>query len=82
MKIPKLMRDFLCDKCGKQDERYVSVEVTTYTCECGGRVTRLIGMPRVTLDGTDPDFPGAYAKWANVREQNARIKGKRSYREP
>jgi len=39
-------------------------------------------MPRVALDGTDPDFPGAYNKWATVREENRRIKGKRSYQQP
>ena len=40
---------------------------------------RLIGMPRVALDGTDPGFPGAYSKWADVREQNRAVKTKRSY---
>lgn len=81
--MPKQLRDFLCEHCGLEEERYISVDITQTTCpECGHTMIRLIGMPRVDLDGTDPDFPGAYGKWANIREQNARIKAKRSYREP
>jgi hypothetical protein len=81
--MPKQLRDFLCEKCGIEEERYIDTQITQTVCsECGGKMIRLMGMPRVSLDGTDPDFPGAYQKWATVREQNARIKAKRSYREP
>jgi hypothetical protein len=60
-------------------ERYIDNNIEQVTCECGGLADRIIGMPRVSLDGTDPGFPGAYEKWAKTREDNARIKSKRSY---
>ena len=61
-------------------ERYIDATESEVRCpHCGGVAIRIIGMPRVALDGTDPDFPGAYQKWATVREENRRIKGKRSY---
>lgn len=74
------LRDFLCEVCGLEEERYIDTTVTTTTCpECGHTMVRLIGMPRIDLDGTDPDFPGAYDRWARIREDNARIKSQRSY---
>lgn len=78
----RTLRDFICEHCGKEQERYVEPDVRVVPCQCGNDAIRLMGMPRVSLDGTDPGFPGAYSKWATTREQNARIKGKRSYREP
>ena len=77
----RTLRDFCCEYCGKVQERYVDSDVTIVMCSCAHEAKRVIGMPRVSLDGTDPSFPGAYSKWATTREQNARIKGKRSYRE-
>jgi DNA-directed RNA polymerase subunit RPC12/RpoP len=74
------LRDFLCHQCSKTTERYIDATESEVRCpHCGGVAIRIIGMPRVALDGTDPDFPGAYQKWATVREENRRIKGKRSY---
>jgi DNA-directed RNA polymerase subunit RPC12/RpoP len=74
------LRDFLCHQCSKTTERYIDATESEVRCpHCGGVAIRIIGMPRVALDGTDPDFPGAYQKWATTREENRRIKGKRSY---
>jgi len=73
------LRDFLCEHCGLETERYIDSETTQVVCECGHTAIRLIGMPRVALDGTDPGFPGAYSKWATVREDNAAEKRKKSY---
>jgi hypothetical protein len=74
------LRDFICEHCGIEEERYIETDITQLICpQCGNTMIRLMGMPRVSLDGTDPDFPGAYAKWANVREQNRAVKTKRSY---
>ena len=74
------LRDFLCEYCGVEEERYIDSAVVHVICpECGNTMIRLIGMPTVSLDGTDPGFPGAYEKWANVREQNRKVKTKRSY---
>jgi hypothetical protein len=77
----RMLRDFCCRSCGAVFERYIDNNIEQVTCECGGLADRVIGMPRVALDGTDPGFPGAYAKWGKVREDNARIKSKRSYAE-
>ena len=77
----KTLRDYCCGKCGKQEERYAEMALDRYPCNCGGEMVRLIGMPKVMLDGTDAGFPGAYDKWARIREENARIKSKRSYAE-
>lgn len=75
----KLLRDFRCHSCGKMTERYIETDANEIRCECGGIALRIIGMPRIDLDGTDPSFPGAYDRWAKVREDNARIKKARSY---
>ena len=78
------LRDFLCEKCGIEEERYVDSSIKSMPCSkgCGGQMIRLIGMPKVDLDGTNPDFPTAYDRWANIREQNRVVKGKRSYQRP
>ena len=78
--MPKLMRDFLCEHCGIEEERFIDASITQIPCpECGHTMIRLIGMPRVALDGTDPGFPGAYDRWAKIREDNAAEKRKKSY---
>ena len=69
--------DLKCPDCGKQTERYISE--TQIPCICGKTMYKVIGMPRVALDGTDPGFPGAYDKWASIREKNAAEKRKKSY---
>jgi len=74
------LRDFLCEHCGVEEERYLDSAVVQLICpQCGNTMIRLIGMPKVSLDGTDPGFPGAYDRWAAVREQNRAVKTKRSY---
>ena len=77
----RMLRDFCCRSCEIVFERYIDNNIEQVTCECGGLAGRIIGMPRVSLDGTDPGFPGAYEKWGKMREDNARIKAKRSYAE-
>ena len=72
--------DLKCPDCGKQTERYISENQVP--CICGKTMYKVIGMPRVALDGTDPGFPGAYDKWATVRENNAAEKRKKSYYQP
>lgn len=66
----KLLRDFHCDFCGETSEKYIDSETRQATCVCGETANRVIGMPRVALDGTDPAYPTAYDRWANVREAN------------
>ena len=48
-------------------------------CKCGEYAYRVIGMPRVALDGTDPAYPSAYDRWANIREANRARYVKRGY---
>jgi hypothetical protein len=76
-----MLNDYCCESCGTVQERFIDGETVAVACVCGEITKRVIGMPRVALDGTDPSFPGAYDKWARVREENARIKAKRSYAE-
>ena len=53
--------------------------LTTATCQfCGGRAVQQMGMPTVRLEGITGAFPGAHHKWAQIREDNARIKAKRA----
>jgi len=73
--------DYLCDKCGEIVEKLASPSVSEIGCKCGGIMQRQIGMPRVMLDGTNPDFPGAYEKWARDRERAAEKHRKKSYYE-
>ena len=73
----RLLHNFLCEKCGTEQERYIDANITQVICECGHTAVRLMGMPRVALDGTDPGFPTAYERWANVREQNRSVHARR-----
>jgi len=76
----KLLRDFLCEHCGTEKERYIDSDITQIVCdECGNTAIRLIGMPTVALDGTDPGFPGAFEKWADKRAQRTSVRKSKSY---
>ena len=70
----RLFRDFLCEYCGEEIERYVDADTRTTPCQCGNDAVRLIGMPRVALEGCSGHFPGAHSHWADIREANARQK--------
>lgn len=73
--------DFKCDKCGDTFEHLTRSDTAAVTCECGGLAKKQLSMPRVMLDGTNPDFPGAYDKWARDREKRASQHRKKSYYE-
>lgn len=78
----RIMRDFLCSNCGTVSEKLVDTEYHTIECpECHGDALEMISMPTVRLDGTDAGFPGAYDRWARIREENARTKAKRGLRQ-
>lgn len=76
--MARLLRDFKCDCCGKQEERFVDTYFTQLQCKCGGTAHRVVGMPVVKLEGITGAFPGAHDKWAHVREENARIKARKN----
>ena len=75
----KLLRDFCCETCGTVQERFIDGETLAVNCACGAIAKRIIGMPKVMLDGTDASFPGAYDRWARIREDRARQNAKKSY---
>lgn len=77
----KRMYDFFCSDCGEMFEKLVSTNTHKIECECGAMAKRQVSMPRIKLDGTSGDFPTAYDHWANVREQNRKVKGKKSWAE-
>lgn len=72
----RLLRDFRC-KEGHITERFIDSQIEEVECgECENKANRVLSVGTIMLDGTNPDFPGAYSKWANVREQRARITAK------
>lgn len=73
--------DFHCDDCGTEVEKLTKSDVFGITCDCGGLMKRQLSMPMVKLDGTNPDFPGAYDKWARDRIKRAEQHRKKSYYE-
>ena len=75
--MPKILRDFRCKVCDREYERFIDTGVHYIQCECGEKAHRLIGMPKVNLEGITGAFPDAHAKWAKVREDNARIKAQK-----
>lgn len=72
--MARIMRDFKCETCGSEQERFIDTYFTEIQCECGGVAHRVVGMPVVKLEGLTGAFPGAYERWANIREANARQK--------
>ncbi len=81
--MPRLLREFRCHECGRATERFIDTKENHIKCpHCGGVAGRIIGVATVSLDGTDPGFPGAYEKWANTRDQRAALHRKKSYYDP
>ena len=76
--MPTLMREFLCDSCGKMQERFIDTTVHYVDCDCGGKARKIVGMPTVKLEGITGAFPGAHERWARIREEKARIDKRRS----
>ena len=75
----RVMNDFICGDCGAVTERLVDIEFKTIECpECHSDAVLLQAMPTVRLEGVTGAFPGAADRWARIREENARIKGKRA----
>ena len=67
-------------KCSEEHitESFVGYETTQILCDCGLEANRIISTPRISLDGTNPDFVSAYDRWARVREEKAKIEAKRN----
>lgn len=75
--------DYQCE-CGNAFEtlRPMSDRKSAKCPDCGAEAKFRISAPRVALDGTDPDFPGAYAKWAKNRNQKLKQEKSKSYCDP
>ena len=73
-----LLRFYQCE-CGESDERITAIDDVIHCEKCGSVMQRMITMPTIMLDGTDDGFPGAYSKWATVREKRAKDQVKKSY---
>ena len=75
----RILNDFICGHCGTVTEKLVDSEYRTIECpECQGDAVLLQAMPTVRLEGVTGDFPGAAERWARIREENARVKAKRT----
>lgn len=74
--------DYKCDECGEVIEKLTSQIMQSTICTCGGIMWKQFSIPNVYLDGTDPSFPGAYAKWGRSRVKQAEQHKKKSYYEP
>ena len=74
------MRRLYEHKCSKEHitEALVDYEATEVLCECGEVATRIISTPRIALDGTNPNFVGAYDRWARIREEKTKQEVKRN----
>ncbi len=66
-----LTYDYKCPKCGTTEEELVKDNTVMHVdCpKCQTPAARQLAAPRSKLDGTDPGFPDAYAKWADQHEK-------------
>jgi hypothetical protein len=74
----RVLRDFKCES-GHVTERYIDSETEMIPCNsCEKIARRIVSFGTIILDGTDPSLPGAWNKWATIREkrhqQNAKKK--------
>lgn len=68
--------EFVCPHCNAVIEKICASDVYVQSCDCGTLAKRIISIPTIKLDGTDPGFPGAYMKWGNDREKRAEKKAR------
>lgn len=68
----KKLFDFKCDEHGRFEGMARSNEETKACPECGKECPTVISPVRTWLDGTDPDFPTAWDRWAKDHEEKAR----------
>lgn len=65
--------DFVCTACGETHEMFIENDEKTLPCrDCGGEALRQLAAPRLDWRhmGTDPGFPGAWAKWAKAKRKH------------
>lgn len=68
----RVLRDFKCAD-GHITERFIDYTVEIVPCgTCGKEAKKTLGLGNVILDGTDEGFPGAWNRWADIREKRHR----------
>lgn len=68
----RILRDYRCAE-GHITERFIDDSTELVECKtCSKPAHKTLGFGTIILDGTDPSFPGAYEKWATVREKRHR----------
>lgn len=58
--------EYECQECCMVSEHMSTIvnRQQSRTCkECGGVAHFIVSTPKISLDGKDPGFPGAYSKW-------------------
>lgn len=74
----KRMYEFMCSN-GHITESYLDESIRETTCStCGNDASRIISMPRISLDGTDPVYVSAHERWARNREEATKMANKRN----
>ena len=70
--------DYRCE-CGNFFEALSTVadRHNAICSACGKEAIMKIATPHISLDGTDPSFPGEYMKWGKKREQHMKLERKR-----
>lgn len=74
----RILVDFKCDTCGEVTEAYIDNTAMNIVCPCGEMANRMISAPHIHLEGISGDFPTASDKWANHREERAKIHAKQN----
>ena len=74
----RILIDFKCETCGLITEAYVDNTSMNIQCQCGDMADRMIGAPHIHLEGISGDFPSASDKWANQRQERAKIHAKQN----
>lgn len=63
--------DYYCDSCQTafEAQRKIADREEADCPICQAIAKKTVSIPHVMLDGTDPAFPGEYAKWEKKRKQ-------------
>jgi putative FmdB family regulatory protein len=69
-----MIYEYRCSRCGtafellrRMDER--DHPAVCPAAECGGTGRRILSLPAIHIDGSDPSWPTAGAKWERDRER-------------
>lgn len=73
----KRMFEFICP-CGLVFEKLVDERTRAVECGCGMEAERIMSAPNIKLEGITGAFPGAYAKWEQVRAEKMKEERKKA----